>query len=92
MERHDPHELEFGPLYERLRAGLMERLGEVDSQVLVSIVSQHPDGIARKRPEFFSDWPDSYNRNTWYKTWAKAENLGMPPPELGERLAEELAD
>jgi hypothetical protein len=75
----------FGPVYEQLREGLMKRIGNVDSQVLISVASLDPARLSGKivgrQKQFFSDWPDTYNRDTWYKTWAKAENFASLPPE-----------
>lgn len=69
----------FGELYEKLRAELMERLNGVDANVLIQVVSQGAGAIPAVPPQFFSDWPDTYNRETWYKTWAKAEFAELPP-------------
>jgi hypothetical protein len=55
--------------YQTLRKDLMKRLKGVDATILVQVVQ------LGKTPgtDFFSDWGDSYNRDTWYKTWGKAE-------------------
>jgi hypothetical protein len=78
-ESHD-----LGPAYMRLREGLMERLGDVNTQTLISVVSLRP-GEAPRLPdrEVFDEWPDSFSRDTWYKTWAKSEALMGHPPEDG---------
>lgn len=64
---------EFNAIYQQLRERLMEQLRDVDANILITVVSQHGGRVPRVPPQFFSDWPDTYNRGTWYKTWAKAE-------------------
>ena len=62
----------FGKSYANMRSALMKQLKGVDANILVSVVKQG-EGRLADTADFFSDWPDSYNRGTWYKTWGKAE-------------------
>jgi len=64
----------FGETYRKMRQQIMERIRGIDANVLISVVSQHS---ALMPPQFFSDWPDTFNRDTWYKTWGKAEGPGV---------------
>jgi hypothetical protein len=75
---------DLGPVYMRLREGLMERLGDVDTQTLISVISLRP-GEAPRLPDrdVFEEWPDSFSRDHWYKTWAKSQALVGRPPEAG---------
>jgi len=73
----------FGRAYAKLREQLMHRLGDVDAQILVSIVSLRPGKAPRGgAKDFFSDWPDSYNRDSWYKTWGKGGGIAEVPSEF----------
>jgi len=70
--------------YKAMRKDLMKTLQGVDTNILISVVQQP------QRPgdaDFFSDWPDTYNRDSWYKTWAKAEaftpQLASKAPKKG---------
>ena len=66
----------------------MKRLEGVDANILISVVTQGDQGIADRAPaDFFSDWPDNYNRDHWYKTWGKAEfAASLPVTDRPERL------
>lgn len=78
----------LGKSYSKMRGELMKRLEGVDANILISVVTQDGQGIAgRASPDFFSDWPDNYNRDHWYKTWGKAELAdSLPAIDRPERL------
>lgn len=84
-EREGHDESEFGTLYQDLRDKLMERIEGIDGDILISVVSQRPGHAPDTPRQYFSDWPDTYNRDTWYKTWAKGEFAGRVPPEASEQ-------
>jgi hypothetical protein len=68
----------FRKSYVKLRKQLMKRLKGLDANILVSVVRQGEGRIRGLPADFFSDWPDTYNRDSWYKTWAKAELADLP--------------
>lgn len=63
----------------QLRKQLMKRLKGLDANILVSVVRQGERGVKSFPVDFYSDWPDTYNRDSWYKTWAKAELADIAP-------------
>lgn len=74
-----------GKAYQGLRKDLMKRLKGVDATILVQVIKLGKGGGT----DFFSDWPDTYNRDTWYKTWAKAE--AVDPVDLRGVVVRPLA-
>ncbi|BBY66860.1 hypothetical protein [Mycolicibacterium helvum] len=74
--KHRNDDEDLGPAYRQLREQLMKRLAGTDAAILINVVHEHqPDAAER----LVSDWPDSFNRNSWYKTWGDA--IQMEPQE-----------
>lgn len=64
----------------KMRKQLMAQLKGVDANILISIVRQgerQVSGLAQRLSDD-GDWSDTYNRNTWYKTWGKSDLADLP--------------
>ena len=75
-----------------LRQRLEEKLGVLPNDLLIEFGSG-PKAVADiKQGKIKTDWPDSFDRNTWYKTWAKSGGEVLPSELIAARAAANLAN
>jgi hypothetical protein len=73
----------------KLRAYLEQKLGVIPDDLLIEFGGgpADPKNIDASRP-ISTDWPDSFDRGSWYKTWAKGGAASRPSELLARRAAD----
>jgi hypothetical protein len=75
-----------------LREKLEEKLGTLPNDVLIEFGSGPKEISDLAVLKVKTDWPDSFGRNSWYKTWAKSGADILPSEFIAARAAIKLTE
>lgn len=77
----------FSGISKEIRERLESKLGKLPSDVLIEFGAGPVDLNAIQDGKIKTDWPDSFDRNSWYKTWAKGGAAELPSDHIAQRAA-----
>jgi len=80
----DPHKM-AAEISEHVRKTLQERIGDLPDDILIEFGGGPRNVADIIKGEIRTDWPDSFDRNTWYKTWAKSGAESLPSEVIVQR-------
>jgi len=75
----------------KMRQHLEDKIGVLTDDLIIEFGGGPKSILDLKANRVGTDWPDSFDRNTWYKTWAKSGGDYRPPETVAQRAAAQAA-